>query len=62
MTVKAGLTLIDISRYALMRLIHIRLIMFVTINAGEAVVVAPDVTVGAGIPGLMVRTGVNWEI
>ena len=62
MAVEAGLTLIDVSRHALMRLIHIRLIVLMTINAREAVVIASDMAIGAGSPRFVVRPRVDWEI
>ncbi len=62
MTVETGLALIHVSGNTLMFFIRILPIMFVTINAGEAVVVAADVAVGAGIPSLMMSAGVDREV
>lgn len=62
MTVVTGVAFIDVSRHFLMRLIHLALVMCMAVNAREVVIVAADVTVGAGIPGLLMRTGVNREV
>lgn len=62
MAVETRLTFIDVSRHALMLFIHVWLIVLMTINAGEARVVSPDMTVGARIPGALMRARVNREI
>jgi hypothetical protein len=53
---------IDIAGYTLVLVIHILLIMFVAINAGEIVVIAAEVAIRAGRPGVMMGSRVDREI